>query len=132
MQSLAEELREDVRRPQIHLTTIYPFIVDTGQVQRPRLRFPRLLGVQRSSHAAGQIIRAIRRNQREASIPAWLLPLHNMARWWGDTSQLVRDDSNIRISSWIFFNEFLDIVSKEKYKQEFWIFVQSMPEILLH
>lgn len=81
MQGLAEELEEDPRRPKIHLTTVHPFIVDTGQVQRPRLRFPRLLGVQQAEHAAEQIIRAIRRNQTEATVPSWLLRVHNFARY---------------------------------------------------
>ncbi|XP_059483721.1 epidermal retinol dehydrogenase 2-like [Neocloeon triangulifer] len=80
MQALGSELREDARRPNIHLTTVHPFIVNTGQVQRPRLRFPRLLGVQRPEYAAQEIIKAIRRNEREASVPGWLLPLHNIVR----------------------------------------------------
>ncbi|KAF4523844.1 hypothetical protein B566_EDAN016807 [Ephemera danica] len=80
MQALGEELKEDARKPNIHLTTIHPFIVNTGQVQRPRLRFPKLLGVQKPSHAAHMIIRAIRQNKQEASVPGWLLPLHDLAR----------------------------------------------------
>jgi len=80
MQALGAELREDARKPNVHLTTVHPFIVSTGQVQRPRLRFPKLLGVQRPEYAAQQIIKAIRRNEREASVPGWLLPLHNIVR----------------------------------------------------
>lgn len=81
MQALSEELKEDARKPNIHLTTIYPFIVNTGQVQRPRLRFPKLLGVQKPNHAAEMIIKAIRQNKFEASVPRWLLPLHDIARY---------------------------------------------------
>ncbi|XP_065343589.1 17-beta-hydroxysteroid dehydrogenase 13-like [Cloeon dipterum] len=80
MQALEEELQEDARKPKIHLTTVHPFIVNTGQVQRPRLRFPRLLGVLKSEYAAKEIIKAIRRNEHEASVPGWLLPLHNIVR----------------------------------------------------
>jgi short-subunit dehydrogenase len=39
MEALNEELREDARQMEVKLTTIYPFIVDTGLCKKPHTRY---------------------------------------------------------------------------------------------
>lgn len=43
MEALREELRQDPKKPDINLTTIYPFIVGTGLVHKPRVRYKKVL-----------------------------------------------------------------------------------------
>ncbi|XP_047121903.1 epidermal retinol dehydrogenase 2-like isoform X2 [Schistocerca piceifrons] len=80
MEALSEELRENLKNSQIHFTTIFPFIVDTGLCQKPRTRFPSLLAIVQIPKAASEIIKAMRRNYNEYSIPNGLLDLNHFLR----------------------------------------------------
>ncbi|XP_046382701.1 short-chain dehydrogenase/reductase family 16C member 6-like isoform X2 [Ischnura elegans] len=80
MEAMSEELREEGRGTDIKFTTIFPFIVGTGLVQKPKLRFPTLLGVVSPEDAAGKIVEAMRRNYVEVSIPSILMYMNNFAR----------------------------------------------------
>ncbi|KAG8225823.1 hypothetical protein J437_LFUL005630 [Ladona fulva] len=80
MEAMSEELREGGRGQNIKFTTIFPFIVGTGLVQKPKLRFPNLLGIVSPEEAAQRIITAMRRNQNEVSIPPALLYINNISR----------------------------------------------------
>ncbi|XP_071442015.1 short-chain dehydrogenase/reductase family 16C member 6-like [Hetaerina americana] len=80
MEAISEELREERRGCDIKFTTIFPFIVGTGLVQKPKLRFPTLLGVVSPEEAAGKIVEAMRRNYAEVSIPSVLMYINNISR----------------------------------------------------
>nr|CAD7429346.1 unnamed protein product [Timema monikensis] len=80
MEAMAEELREGNRQLDVRFTTICPFIVDTGLCKKPRTRFPSLLGFVPAKKAASEIIKAMRTNQDEVSIPNGLLLLNHLLR----------------------------------------------------
>ncbi|KAF4513937.1 UNVERIFIED_CONTAM: hypothetical protein B566_EDAN018763, partial [Ephemera danica] len=77
MEALSEELRQESKKTDIKFTTIYPYIVNTGMVHKPHIRFPKVLGVVSPREAASCIISAMRRNIRETSIPSHLFPMNN-------------------------------------------------------
>ncbi|XP_065347527.1 short-chain dehydrogenase/reductase family 16C member 6-like [Cloeon dipterum] len=92
MEALREELRQDPKKPEIHLTTIYPFIVGTGLVHKPKIRFPTLLGIVSPKTAASSIILAMRRNQHEMTIPRALFHMNNVTRMLPQKfSEVMRD-----------------------------------------
>ncbi|KAG6441854.1 epidermal retinol dehydrogenase 2 isoform X2 [Manduca sexta] len=71
MESLAMELHEDPRDTNgIKLTTICPYIVNTGLCTNPRIRFPSLMKVVDPGEAADQIVDAIRKEYHEITIPS--------------------------------------------------------------
>ncbi|CAG2055666.1 unnamed protein product [Timema podura] len=78
MEAMAEELREGNHQLDVKFTTICPFIVDTGLCKKPRTRFPSLLGFVPAKKAASEIIKAMRTNQDEVSIPNGLLLLNHL------------------------------------------------------
>ncbi|KAL0124663.1 hypothetical protein PUN28_006493 [Cardiocondyla obscurior] len=80
MEALHEEVRLHERKPNIHFTTIYPFYVDTGLAKDPKYRFPYLFGAVTPEYAAKEIIKAIRKNYTEYSIPRCLLFLNAINR----------------------------------------------------
>lgn len=54
---------------QIKFTTIFPYIVDTGLAQRPKVKFPTLMKIVSPQEAADQIVDSIRRNYFSNTIP---------------------------------------------------------------
>ncbi|XP_012219795.1 short-chain dehydrogenase/reductase family 16C member 6-like [Linepithema humile] len=79
MEALHEEIRLE-RKSNIHFTTIYPFYVDTGLAKDPKYRFPFIFGVVTPEYAAQEVIKAIRRNYTEYSIPRCLFSLNAINR----------------------------------------------------
>merc|ERR1719210_2334341 len=71
MDALFLELRASSAATNIHLTTIHPFVVDTGLAQKPRSRFQSLIPFTPPEVAASNIIRATRRNYEYEFIPSW-------------------------------------------------------------
>ncbi|XP_076671590.1 17-beta-hydroxysteroid dehydrogenase 13-like isoform X2 [Andrena cerasifolii] len=75
VRGLMEALNEEVRAmtkdkaSNIHFTTIYPYMVDTGLCKKPKMRFPNLMGLVPPQAAVVQIIKAQRRNIKDMSIP---------------------------------------------------------------
>lgn len=69
MEGLTEELRYAGRHPNIQFTCVYPFVVDTGLAQRPRIRFPSLNPVTSPSQCAAHIIEGVRRGEEVICIP---------------------------------------------------------------
>lgn len=69
MEGLTEELRYANRYPEIRLTCVYPFVVDTGLAQRPRIRFPSLNPITSPSQCASDIIEGVRRGEEVICIP---------------------------------------------------------------
>ncbi|CAH2218554.1 jg13564, partial [Pararge aegeria aegeria] len=79
MESLAVELRDDPRGlTGIKFTTIYPYIVDTGLCQKPRIRFQQLMKVLGAGEAADMIVDAVRKEIIEMTLPP---ELHFMNRY---------------------------------------------------
>ncbi|XP_014486254.1 PREDICTED: short-chain dehydrogenase/reductase family 16C member 6-like [Dinoponera quadriceps] len=80
MEALHEEIRLNERKPNIHFTTIYPFYIDTGLARDPKYRFPYIFGAVTAEYAAREVIKAIRRNYTEHTIPRCLLSLNAINR----------------------------------------------------
>ncbi|KOC61585.1 Epidermal retinol dehydrogenase 2 [Habropoda laboriosa] len=85
MEALHEELRLDSKSTNVRFTTIYPFYVDTGLARDPKYRFPCIFGIVSPEYAAGEIIKAIRRNYTEYSIPRCLFTLNSINRMVPET-----------------------------------------------
>ncbi|XP_017881190.1 epidermal retinol dehydrogenase 2-like [Ceratina calcarata] len=85
MESLHEELRSEGKATGIRFTTVYPFYVNTGLARDPKYRFPCIFGVVSPAYAAEEIIKAIRRNYTEYSIPRCLFTLNSINRMVPDT-----------------------------------------------
>ncbi|KAM8721034.1 hypothetical protein ACLKA7_006981 [Drosophila subpalustris] len=80
MAALAEELR--LKNPQcnVKLTTIYPYMIDTGLCKNPRFRFPNLFKLISPKVAAASIIEAQRQGLEEASIPRRFVAVEKIGR----------------------------------------------------
>ncbi|RZF35217.1 hypothetical protein LSTR_LSTR014011, partial [Laodelphax striatellus] len=86
VRGLMESLYEELRAPNsgntkslVKFTTVYPIMVGTGLVKKPRNRFPALLSLLPPDKVATNIITAVRRNYKELSIPAPMLTLDRIA-----------------------------------------------------
>jgi len=80
MQSLTEELRRINPQNNIKLTTIYPYMVDTGLCKKPRYRFPNLMKLVTPKDAAASIVNAQRTGLEEASIPRHFVYVDKIGR----------------------------------------------------
>lgn len=80
MEAVAEEVREDARHSQIKFTSIFPFMVDTGLCKKPKVKFPKLMGLLPPKEAARQIITAQRRGETQVAVPNGLLHVNNICR----------------------------------------------------
>lgn len=83
MESLYEELRvndKPTKKSQLKFTTVYPIMVNTGLVKNPRNRFPQLLDLLSPEQVASKIVKAMRRDYREISIPTPMLTLDRISR----------------------------------------------------
>lgn len=82
MEALGEELhalgQEKVNN--VHLTTIHPYMVDTGLCKNPKIRFPSIMSLIPAEDAVSEIVKAQRRNMRMISIPGHWLPTHHVFR----------------------------------------------------
>ena len=72
MDALFLEVRSSKPNANIQMTTIHPFVVDTGLAQKPRSRFQNLIPYTKPGVAAEKIITAMRRNYEYEFIPGWL------------------------------------------------------------
>ncbi|CAH2050866.1 unnamed protein product, partial [Iphiclides podalirius] len=79
MEALAVELRGDPRDTSgINLTTVCPYMVNTGLCKRPRVRFQKIMSVVETEEAADIIVDAVLRNVIEITVPT---RLHYMNRY---------------------------------------------------
>uniref|UniRef100_A0A0A1WSY5 Short-chain dehydrogenase/reductase 3 n=1 Tax=Zeugodacus cucurbitae TaxID=28588 RepID=A0A0A1WSY5_ZEUCU len=92
MEALSEELRHKNPQNNIKLTTIYPYMVDTGLCKRPRYRFPSLFKLVKPTDAAASIIRAQRTSTEHASIPRDFLYLEKVGRLLPRNAMRLVDD----------------------------------------
>lgn len=65
---------------QIKLTTIFPYMVDTGLCKNPRYRFPKLFSLIPAKTAAASIIDAQRDGLEEAAIPRHFVAVEKIGR----------------------------------------------------
>ncbi|XP_055613476.1 short-chain dehydrogenase/reductase family 16C member 6 isoform X4 [Uranotaenia lowii] len=92
MEALFEEIRQDPRKPQIFLTSVYPYMVDTGLCKKPHMRFQNLMRLVKPEEAAAAIIEGQRRRQEDVSIPKYLLYLNTFVRMFPlKAANLLRD-----------------------------------------
>jgi len=70
MEALKEELRYDGRFPDIRLTCVMPFLVETGLAKRYRIRFPTINPPTSPPRAAELITDAVRREEYHVAIPS--------------------------------------------------------------
>jgi len=80
MDALYLEMRATRPDSNISMTTIHPFVVDTGLAQKPRSRFQKLIPFTSPEDAAKMIITAMRRNQEYAFIPSSLCMLTALSK----------------------------------------------------
>ncbi|XP_019881307.2 short-chain dehydrogenase/reductase family 16C member 6-like [Aethina tumida] len=81
MEALHEELRRHPKN-NIHLTSIYPFMVDTGLCKNPVIKFPNLMPLQKPREVAEVIMHCQRNNILERSIPGYMRGFVNVPRWF--------------------------------------------------
>ena len=72
MDALFLEMRATNPGANIQMTTIHPFVVDTGLAQKPRSRFDNLIPITKPEDAAAKIITAMLRNYEYEFIPGFL------------------------------------------------------------
>ena len=96
---LGEELRQTSGgKSKIKLTTVCPYMVDTGLCKKVKIRFENFLGLLKPSQVAAAIISAQRRNILELTVPRYLYFLNAALRLFPyEASLYVRDffDSGI-------------------------------------
>lgn len=93
MEALAEELRQYSNgKSQIKLTTICPYMVDTGLCKKVRIRFETFLRLLKPSEVAAAIVSAQRRGLLELTVPRYLYFLNSFLRLFPYQASLyVRD-----------------------------------------
>ncbi|KAL6266909.1 hypothetical protein P5V15_003737 [Pogonomyrmex californicus] len=93
MEAISEELRAlSNGKSSIKFTTVYPALVLTGLLKKPKIRFPLIMGGFSACEAAALIIDAQRRNYANKGIPSRWLPLCQMLRLLPDkTLMCIRD-----------------------------------------
>ncbi|KAK7076214.1 hypothetical protein SK128_023566 [Halocaridina rubra] len=69
MDGLSEELRYAGRHPDIKITCVHPFVVDTGLAKKPRIRFPSFNPITTAERCAELMIEGIRREDEMVCIP---------------------------------------------------------------
>lgn len=99
MEALAEELRQYSNgKSKIKLTTVCPYMVDTGLCKKVKIRFENFLRLLKPSEVASAIISAQRRGILELTVPRYLYYLNSVLRMFPyEASLYVRDffDSGI-------------------------------------
>lgn len=80
MEALHTELGDTRPNAKIGLTTVCPYMVDTGLCKNPKIRFPGLLGLLKPTYVAEQIVLAHRKNIIELTLPGYLMHLNNALR----------------------------------------------------
>jgi len=88
MDALYLEMRASRPDSNISMTTIHPFVVDTGLAQKPRSRFQKLIPFTSPEDAARMIITAMRRNEEYAFIPSFLCMLTAVSKMIPRAGQL--------------------------------------------
>lgn len=80
MEAINEELRRDPKC-RIKLTTIFPYIVDTGLCKKPKIRFSNIMPMLTPDFVASEIMRAQRMDIPQMTLPSYLLGVYHFARY---------------------------------------------------
>ncbi|KAM8717131.1 hypothetical protein ACLKA7_003924 [Drosophila subpalustris] len=80
MEALHEELREGPYKDLIKVTTIFPYMTNTGLCKYPKVKFPSILGLLDPKEVAKRIVEAHRADCVEVTIPRCLLHINNWTR----------------------------------------------------
>lgn len=80
MEGLFHELRSNQTNCQIKLTTVCPYLVDTGLCKRPKVRFGGSMYMISPELVAQEVINAQRRDLREITIPAYYWYMVNVVK----------------------------------------------------
>ncbi|XP_023175356.1 epidermal retinol dehydrogenase 2 isoform X3 [Drosophila hydei] len=80
MEALHEELREGPYKDLIKVTTIFPYMTNTGLCKYPKVKFPTILGLLDPKQVAMRIVEAHRSNCLEVTIPSCLMYINNWTR----------------------------------------------------
>ncbi|MDR2210081.1 MAG: SDR family oxidoreductase [Spirochaetaceae bacterium] len=69
-----ESLRMELRRLKspVKTTVVCPFFIDTGMFRGVKTRFPLLLPILKSEHAAGRIVKAVLKNKKRLIMPPFV------------------------------------------------------------
>lgn len=81
MEAMEAEVRDLHPSAKINFTTICPYMVDTGLCKVPFMRFPKAFPLLKPEEVAQAILYAHRTNKREVSVPGYLRPLMNVAKF---------------------------------------------------
>ncbi|KAK9871136.1 hypothetical protein WA026_011419 [Henosepilachna vigintioctopunctata] len=95
VRGLMESLRMELRAQSfdnIHITAIYPHMVNTGLCKNPRIRFDKVLSMLPPEGVAHAVMMAQRRDEIELSLPRYLYPTINALRLLPFKSQLKAAD----------------------------------------
>ncbi|XP_017858680.1 PREDICTED: short-chain dehydrogenase/reductase family 16C member 6-like [Drosophila arizonae] len=93
MEALYEEIRKGPYKNQINLTTIYPYMTNTGLCKNPKIRFPSIWGLLDPKQVAMRIVEAHRSNRLELAIPSFFLHFHNWTRLLPNSWRFAINDS---------------------------------------
>ncbi|KAK6618025.1 hypothetical protein RUM44_002467 [Polyplax serrata] len=80
MEGLSEEFRTRSTCNNIHFTTIFPYMTDTGLCKKPNIKFTNFMKMLSPSETARLIVRAQRRRYPEATAPEYLIYTNNFTR----------------------------------------------------
>ena len=92
MDALFLEVRASSPESNIQMTTIHPFVVDTGLAKKPRSRFQRFIPFTAPDTAAEKIISAMRRNYEYEFIPSCLVLINALSKLIPRSGQLALMD----------------------------------------
>ncbi|XP_030377967.1 17-beta-hydroxysteroid dehydrogenase 13 [Scaptodrosophila lebanonensis] len=92
MAALAEELRHKNPQNNIKLTTIFPYMIDTGLCKNPHYRFPKLMKLISPKDAASSIIEAQRKGLEEAAVPRHFVAVEKLGRMIPKKAMRLIDD----------------------------------------
>lgn len=84
MESLVEEERfyNSARRPLLHYLTVFPFLINTKLLERPRNRLPWLLPILTPELVARETIESLCSREEILFFPKWIYPLFLFSRLW--------------------------------------------------
>ncbi|KAL1510037.1 hypothetical protein ABEB36_004693 [Hypothenemus hampei] len=93
MEALHEELRLGNPNNKIELTSICPYMVDTGLCKRPKIKFERLMALLSPKDVAEQILKAQTTRQKEITLPGYLASLTLFGRMLPNNASLDLKDT---------------------------------------
>ena len=72
MEAFLQEYSDLTPNGKLNMTTVYPYIINTGMAKRCYSRFPSIFSVLKTDDVAQEIIDGVQRNQRKIYLPGKL------------------------------------------------------------